>query len=85
MTTTGGDNGDWQEMKRLVIAKMDDHGDRLQSLSETVDKLHTHVAILCDREDRQQQAAKSTAIKWGSGIGAVVSAIVSAAVALVKE
>ena len=39
--------------------------------------LKTEVAIINDREDREQLAARGVAMRWGTGVGAVVSAVIS--------
>jgi outer membrane murein-binding lipoprotein Lpp len=70
-------NGEWNEMKRLVLARMDGHDKNIEKLSTSVEKLNTKVAVLCDREDRDSEAAKYTAARWGSGVGALVSAVIT--------
>jgi hypothetical protein len=70
-------NGDWSEMQKLVISKMTEHSKKLDRLHEDLSALKTHVAIMSDREDRELNAAKTAATKYATGIGALVSAIVS--------
>ena len=71
-------NGDWGEMKRLVLSRMDEHKDQLGALHSKVGHLDTQVAILCDREDREMLAARSVAMRWSTAVGAIVAGIVSA-------
>ena len=70
-------NGEWNEMKRLVLARMDDHAKRIEGCGRSLEKLNTQVAILCDREERESVLAKSTAMRWGSGLGALVADLIS--------
>ena len=71
-------------MKRLVLARMDDHGKRLDVMNEKLQHLDTQVAVMCDREDRELDAARSTAVRWASAIGAIVAGIVSAFVGVFR-
>lgn len=73
-------NGDWGEMKRLVLTRMDEHKDQLDALNIKVGHLDTQVAILCDREDREMIAARSVAMRWATAIGAIVAGVVSATI-----
>ena len=77
-------NGEWNEMKRLVLARMDDHSKRLEDIHKNVSELQTQVAIMCDREDRELVAARSVAMRWAIYIGALVSAIVSGIIGVVR-
>jgi hypothetical protein len=70
-------NGDWNEMQKLVLSKMDEHTKKLDHLQSNMSKLQTQVAVINDREDRELVAARGVAIKWSTGIGAAVSAIIS--------
>jgi hypothetical protein len=70
-------NGDWNEMKRLVLSRMDDHGHQLEDLDKKVAEINTRLAIMADREDRELQIAKSASMKIAGVIGTVVSAIVA--------
>ena len=78
-------NGEWNEMKRLVLARMDDHAKRIETCAKALENLNTQVAVLCDREERESVLAKSTAMRWGSGIGALVAALISGLVSLVRH
>ena len=70
-------NGDWNEMQKLVLSKMDEHTHKLDDLQTNVAALTTEVAIITDREDRELVAARGVAMRWSTGIGVVVSAAVS--------
>ena len=70
-------NGDWSEMQKLVLSKMDEHTEKLDKLQSNISSLQTQVAVITDREDRELIAARSVAMKWSSGIGGVVSAVIS--------
>ena len=70
-------NGDWNEMQKLVLSKMDEHTNKLDNLQSNMSELQTQVAVINDREDRELVAARGVAIKWSTGIGAVVSAVMS--------
>jgi tetrahydromethanopterin S-methyltransferase subunit B len=74
MATT---NGDWNEMKRLVLARMDEYQHKLDDLDDKVAEINTRLAIMSDREDREAVMAKSTSIKVAGVIGTVVSALVA--------
>ena len=78
-------NGEWNEMKRLVLARMDGHDKNIEKLSACVENLNTKVAILCDREERESVAAKHPAARWGSGGGALVSAVITGMAALFRN
>ena len=77
-------NGEWNEMKRLVLSKMDEHTAKLDQLHRDIVELEKNVAIISDREDRELLAARSVAVKWGTGIGAVVSPMVSGAIGVFR-
>ena len=68
-------NGEWSEMQKLVISKMDEHTRKLVQLHTDVTKLDTQVAIMADREDRELLAARSVATKWSVGVSAVISGV----------
>ena len=70
-------NGEWSEMKRLVLSKMDEHTKKLDKLQSNLSSLQTQVAVITDREDRESIAARGVAMRWSTGIGALVSAVVS--------
>jgi predicted nucleic acid-binding protein len=74
MATT---NGDWTEMKRLVLAKMDDYQRKLDDLDDTVAEINTRLAVIADRDARELLLAKSASMKIAGVIGTVVSAIVA--------
>ena len=70
-------NGDWNEMKRLVLSRMDEHRKKLEDLDEHVTQINTKLAVLADRETRELVMAKSMAIKVAGVMGTLVSAIVA--------
>mgnify|MGYP003138144570 CR=1 FL=1 len=70
-------NGDWNEMQKLVLSKMDEHTKKLDNLQSDMSALQTQVAVISDREDRELIAARGVAMKWSTGIGALVSAVIS--------
>ena len=75
MATT---NGDWTEMKRLVLARMDENKRKLGELDDKVAEINTQLAILADREDRELAMAKTTSMKVAATVGTGMSAIVAA-------
>lgn len=79
MATT---NGDWTEMKRLVLSRMDDYQHKLNDLDDKVAEINTRLAIMADREERELQVAKSASMKIAGVIGTVVSAIVAGLVGI---
>jgi len=70
-------NGDWNEMKRLVLSRMDEHRSKLEDLDEHVTQINTKLAVLADRETRELAMAKSMSMKVAATIGTIVSAIVA--------
>ena len=70
-------NGDWNEMKRLVLSRMDEHRSKLEDLDEQVTQINTKLAVLADRETRELAMAKSMSMKVAATIGTIVSAIVA--------
>ena len=70
--------GDWNEMNRLVISRIEENSRKLDKLSAGVTELEKRMAVLCDREQRASQDAKHTAMKWGAGISALISALMAA-------
>ena len=42
-------NGEWNEMKRLVLSKMDEHTAKLDQLHRDIVELEKNVAIISDR------------------------------------
>lgn len=72
-----GDNGDWAEMKRLVLDRLDQQRRQLDSVSNSVVKINTQLAIMADREDREMAVAKSASMKVAGVIGTIVSALVA--------
>jgi hypothetical protein len=77
-------NGEWNEMKRLVLARMDDHKNQLREIQTSVTELETKVAIMCDREDRELIAARSIAMRWATYISAAVAALISGIIGVVR-
>ena len=67
------DNGDWDQMQKLVMASLRQHNEKLDKLSKDFDIMRVQLAVLTDREDRELAAAKSVAVRWGTGFGALVS------------
>ena len=72
-------------MQKLVMQSLKQHGDKLDQLHTDLADLQVQVAILCDREDRELAAAKSIAVRWGTGFGALVSTIIGALYALFRS
>ena len=72
-----GDNGDWAERKRLVLDRLDQQRRQLDSVSNSVVKINTQIAIMADREDREMAVAKSASMKVAGVIGTIVSALVA--------
>ncbi len=70
--------GDWNEMNRLVISRIEDNSRKLDRLTGTVLELEKRMCVLCDREQRATSEAKHTALKWGAAISAVISALMAA-------
>jgi hypothetical protein len=77
-------NGDWNEMQKLVLSKMDEHTKKLDNLQINVAELKTEVAIITDREDRELIAARGVAIRWSTGIGIVVSSAISGLIGSIR-
>ena len=75
MTTKS--DGDWTEMKRLVLARMDDYQLKLDDLDDKFAQINTRLAVMADGEDRELLLAKSASMKIAGVIGTVVSAIVA--------
>ena len=75
MTTKS--DGDWTEMKRLVLARMDDYQLKPDDLDDKFAQINTRLAVMADREDRELLLAKSASMKIAGVIGTVVSAIVA--------
>ena len=71
------DDGDWVEMKRLVLDRLDQQRQQLNNVSDSVVKINTQLAILSDREDRDMAGAKSASLKVAGVIGTIVSALVA--------
>ena len=77
-------NGDWDQMQKLVMESLRQHNQKLDRLQTDFDDMRVQLAILNDREDRELAAAKSIAVKWGTGFGALVSTIICALYALFR-
>jgi hypothetical protein len=77
--------GDWSEMNRLVIARIEDNSKKLDKLSAGVFELEKRMAVLCDRGDRDSLEAKHMALKWGAAISAVVSALMAGLLGAFRE
>ena len=71
------DDGDWVEMKRLVLDRLDQQRQQLNNVSDSVVKINTQLAIMSDREDREMAVAKSASMKVAGVIGTIVSALVA--------
>ena len=71
------DDGDWVEMKRLVLDRLDQQRRQLDDVSESVVKINTQLAIMSDREDREMAVAKSASMKVAGVMGTLVSAVVA--------
>ena len=68
------DDGDWVEMKRLVLDRLDQQRRQLDDVSDSVVKINTQLAIMSDREDREMAVAKSASMKVAGVMGTLVSA-----------
>ncbi len=77
MTPRTVSNGDWNEMKRLVLSRMDEHREKLEDLDDHVTQINTKLAVLADRETRELVMAKSMSMKVAATIGTIVSAVVA--------
>lgn len=75
-----------EDTKEILIhleylkAGVDAIGDRLDTLNGRTRKVEQDVAVLHDRADQSVAATaanKATAIKWGAGVGAALSALVA--------
>ena len=77
-------NGDWDQMQKLVMESLRQHNQKLDRLQTDFDDMRVQLAILNDREDRELAAAKSIAVKWGTGFGALVSTIIGALYAVFR-
>ena len=71
------DDGDWVEMKRLVLDRLDQQRRQLDDVSESVVKINTQLAIMSDREDREMAVAKSASMQVAGVMGTLASAIVA--------
>ena len=71
------DDGDWVEMKRLVLDRLDQQRRQLDDVSDSVVKFNTQLAIMSDREDREMAVAKSASMKVAGVMGTLVSAVVA--------
>ena len=77
-------NGEWSEMQKLVISKMTEHSNKLDKLHSDVSSIKTQIAVISDREDRELIAARGVAIRWSTGIGIAVSAIISGIIGSIR-
>jgi len=77
-------NGEWSEMQKLVISKMTEHSDKLDNLHSDMSAIKTQIAVISDREDRELIAARGVAMRWSTGIGVVVSAIISGVIGSIR-
>jgi len=75
-------NGDWIEMRKLILSKMDEHSAKLDKLCLDVASINTQIAVINDRGDREMTAARTVATKWGAALGALVAALVSGVIGL---
>ena len=77
-------NGEWSDMQKLVISKMTEHSDKLDNLHSDMSAIKTQIAVISDREDRELIAARGVAMRWSTGIGVVVSAIISGVIGSIR-
>lgn len=75
-------NGDWKEMQKLVLSKMDEHTNKLDHLQSDMSSFKTQIAVLNDREDRELIAARTVAAKWGTVLGVISAAFVSGVIGI---
>ena len=71
------DDGDWVEMKRLDLDRLDQQRRQLNDVSDSVVKINTQLAIMSDREAREMAVAKSASMKVAGVRGTLASAIVA--------
>ena len=71
------DDGDWVEMKRLVLDRLDQQRQQLNNVSDSVVKINTQLAIMSDREDREMAGAKSASMNVAGVMGTIVPAVVA--------
>ena len=71
------DDGDWVEMKRLVLDRLDQQRRQLDDVSDSVVKINPQLAIMSDREDREMAVAKSASMKVAGVMGTLGSAVVA--------
>ena len=77
------DDGDWVEMKRLVLDRLDQQRRQLNDVSDSVVKINTQLAIMSDREDREMAVAKSASMKVAGVMGTLASAVVAGLLSVV--
>jgi len=73
-------NGDWDQSQRLVMESLRAHGKTLSHLRDDINTCKISLAVLQDRAQQYEiageQAAKSIAVRWGTGFGALISTII---------
>jgi len=69
-------NGEWEHMEKLVLSKMTEHTKAITEVKTELATLRTQVAIINDRAEREFQEARGIAMKWGTAMGAIVSALI---------
>jgi len=60
------------------------HGKKLDRMHSDLDVCKMQMAVLNDREDRAEQAAKSIAVRWGTTFGALVSTLIATLFAMFR-
>ena len=68
------ENGGWQKYQKLVISKLEDHHEKLNTIDERISGISIEVAQL-----------KAQARIWGAGTGLVMSTVVSAIAQLIAN
>ena len=69
-------NGDWDQSQRLVMESLRAHGKTLHHLRDDISQCKISLAVLQDRAQQREHAAKSIAVRWGTGFGALISTII---------
>ena len=77
-------NGEWSQSQKLVMEMLRQHGKKLDRMHADVDACKLQMAVLNDREDRAEQAAKSIAVRWGTTFGALVSTLIATLFAMFR-
>jgi len=77
-------NGDWDQSQRLVMESLRAHGKTLHQLRDDISQCKISLAVLQDRAQQGEQAAKSIAVRWGTTFGALVSTLIATLFAMFR-